>query len=444
MVSEALGKEVGWDGNTNTISLSLNTKLPSNSSINDLPPVNASITNDGTIIEVYYKQLKYKINGEMKNNLGGQGFIYNDTTYVPLRMISEALGDEVGWDGSTNTISLGAVTAPNVNLSTTTNVGDSKSLTTFPFVARDEAKGFLAVNEWGRNHNSSAYSYFTINNQSYKEGFGLYMHNNPYPPYIKSGGNMDIKLEGFYSRFTALVGLDNSVPSNTATGTLKIIGDSKELLSVTDIKPGQDPKTIDVDVTGVQFLSFNFQSDRKGLLNMIIANPMVTKNNNPTTVIPKTPLPTTTPTPTLTPVPSVPPQSDSELKDVVQNKGDVVITSRDQFREAVAIRNYGYKKVDLKGWKIVSTFGGETYTFSDSHILGAYGIGPEEDTVSIVSGNFAETVSRFPTNTYYKIWSMSEIWDNNSYDNVELYNASGELVSRYSCKSSSNCTKKSF
>jgi hypothetical protein len=165
---------------------------------------------------------------------------------------------------------------------------------------------------------------------------------------------------------------------------------------------------------------------------MIIANPMVTRNNNPTTSIPKTP------------VPSVPPQSDSGVKDAVQNKGDVVITARDPFREALAITNYGYKKVDLKGWKKVSTFGSETYTFSDTHILGAYGIGPEEDTVSVVSGKFAETVSRFPANTYYKIWSMSEIWDDNSYDNVELYNASGELVSRYSCKSSSSCTKKSF
>lgn len=265
------------------------------------------------------------------------------------------------------------------------------------------------------------------------------MHNNPYPSYIKSGGNIDIKLEGYYSRITALVGADDSVISNKATGTLKIIGDSRELLSISDIKPGQAPKIVDVDVTGVQSLTINFQSDRKGLLNMIIVNPRVTLNHSPITVVPKSLGLTTTPTPVV----PADPNTDSGVKDVVQSKGDVVIGIRDKFMEALSIRNNGSKPVDLKGWKLRSTNGGETYTFSESHILAPNWGRLDEYSVSVVSGTFAKKVSKFAPNTYNKIWSMSEIWDDKEYDNVELYNALGELVSRYSCNSTS-CPIKSF
>ncbi|MCZ8513010.1 peptidylprolyl isomerase [Paenibacillus filicis] len=63
----------------------------------------------GTQIEVYFKSLKYMFDGVEKKPTAdqGQGFIYNGTTYVPLRFVSEALGKEVGYDGDTGTIWVG-------------------------------------------------------------------------------------------------------------------------------------------------------------------------------------------------------------------------------------------------------------------------------------------------------------------------------------------------
>ncbi|NHN30878.1 peptidylprolyl isomerase [Paenibacillus agricola] len=63
----------------------------------------------GSQIEVYFKNIKYMFDGYEKNPTleQGEGFIYNGTTYVPLRYISETLGKEVQWDGDTETIWVG-------------------------------------------------------------------------------------------------------------------------------------------------------------------------------------------------------------------------------------------------------------------------------------------------------------------------------------------------
>ena len=69
----------------------------------------AYASGNGTQIEVYFKNLKYMFDGTEKNPTSeqGQGFIYNGTTYVPLRFVSEALGKEVQWDGDTDTVWVG-------------------------------------------------------------------------------------------------------------------------------------------------------------------------------------------------------------------------------------------------------------------------------------------------------------------------------------------------
>ncbi|WP_426453666.1 peptidylprolyl isomerase [Paenibacillus sp. S-38] len=60
-------------------------------------------------IEVAFREIKYLFDGVEKQPTAeqGQSFIYNGTTYVPLRFVSEALGQKVEWDGENNRIWIG-------------------------------------------------------------------------------------------------------------------------------------------------------------------------------------------------------------------------------------------------------------------------------------------------------------------------------------------------
>jgi hypothetical protein len=54
-------------------------------------------------IDVIFNSVNITLNGEKSDT---DNFLYEGTTYVPLRAISEIFGKEVGWDGDTNTASI--------------------------------------------------------------------------------------------------------------------------------------------------------------------------------------------------------------------------------------------------------------------------------------------------------------------------------------------------
>lgn len=74
-------------------------------------PAGASSLNK--IIEVFTGVTIY-IDGEKLNPTDVNGnpvdtFIYNGTTYIPLRAVSESLGESVKWDGSTRSVYIGDI-----------------------------------------------------------------------------------------------------------------------------------------------------------------------------------------------------------------------------------------------------------------------------------------------------------------------------------------------
>jgi len=80
-VSEALGCQVDWDNKTQT----------------------AIVEREGTYIEMKIGSARPVVNGETKT-LDAPARVVNQRTMVPLRFVSEALGEYVDWDGKTRTV----------------------------------------------------------------------------------------------------------------------------------------------------------------------------------------------------------------------------------------------------------------------------------------------------------------------------------------------------
>lgn len=65
-------------------------------------------------IEVTYRDIKLVVDGAevtLKDGAGNsiEPFIYNGTTYLPVRAVGEALGKEVLWDGNSSTVYVGKI-----------------------------------------------------------------------------------------------------------------------------------------------------------------------------------------------------------------------------------------------------------------------------------------------------------------------------------------------
>jgi hypothetical protein len=61
----------------------------------------------GTKIEVFFNNIKIMVDGVAKQPAKGKPFVYEGSTYIPLRFVSDALGKEISWNEKTQTIWIG-------------------------------------------------------------------------------------------------------------------------------------------------------------------------------------------------------------------------------------------------------------------------------------------------------------------------------------------------
>ncbi|NQX60619.1 PQQ-binding-like beta-propeller repeat protein [Paenibacillus qinlingensis] len=160
---------------------------------------------------------------------------------------------------------------------TTSRSGAATPLTKLTVTKLFEAQSHMVTNKWDilTQNTANHAPVFTINGIRYSSGLGIYLHDKAYPPDIATGGTASVMINGEYARFKAKVGADESRISDTASGTITIRGDGKVLATIENIHSGQAAREIDLNVTGVKRLEINFKSDRKGLLNLILADPIL-------------------------------------------------------------------------------------------------------------------------------------------------------------------------
>lgn len=197
-----------------------------------------------TNIKVFFQPLKYYFDGvEKKAPDDQQGFVYNGTTYVPLRFVSESFGKKIGYDGPTSSIYVGKQKE-----GTVTYLEEMQTITA-------EGDGINVGN-------------FTTN-MGEKYVHGIYSRHNYY------GGYGHIKneyiLNGNYKAFEAYLAPNegwNTSPKADAIGQLKVYADEKLVYSSGGVASDiTKPIFVNVDLTGVLKVRIELDSewDREGL-----------------------------------------------------------------------------------------------------------------------------------------------------------------------------------
>lgn len=192
-------------------------------------------------ITVTYDNIKVVVDGREvqfgKDTKGKQiePFIYNGTTYLPLRAVAEALGKQVQWDKNTNTAFLGdgVVNTGEVNVALTEIMK--------PF-SKDDTQVIAKDGD---------YKKVTLAGKEYNNGL-------LFKTYSDEKGHANFNLEGKYTNLTGLLGADQE----GTTVKVDFIGDGN-LLQSYDIVSGQLPVNVNLNVTGVRLLEIKYEREYK-------------------------------------------------------------------------------------------------------------------------------------------------------------------------------------
>lgn len=184
-------------------------------------------------ITAAYNNIKIIVDGilvETKDVNGNsvEPFIYNGTTYLPVRAVGEALGKTVSWDGETQTVYLGE------------KPGDKQYLMDICPPYDDDGKGQYKA------YKSEENKHFVMGGKKYTNGFTT-------SAYYGDDGFVLINLNGEYSKLEFDVGhVDDEVMNDT---TLVIYKDG-ERFGEYDLVADALPQRVSLPVKGCLQVKF--------------------------------------------------------------------------------------------------------------------------------------------------------------------------------------------
>ena len=220
-------------------------------------------------ISVTYNNIRLVINGTHVIPRDAQGnvvepFIFGGTTFLPVRAVAEALGEEVRWDGNTQTVYVGqAATLPVARFFLESDV----FATSLEF---EEPPRTVMAGGFGTRASATFTQHpvngsFVINDATYHRGLSLgltgmvsHMHNSTQvyatATYDTLGFTRVLGVFGFN-----MLSLDRN--NGIAQGTLIITCvDTGRFLGGADVSNDSSaPVHVDIDISGVQRVQFRFQ-----------------------------------------------------------------------------------------------------------------------------------------------------------------------------------------
>lgn len=190
--------------------------------------VNMTVTYDNIKVFVDGNQVQF---GKDTKGKQIEPFIYNGTTYLPLRAVGEALGKEVQWDPSTKSAFLGSGVIDNNTAQVNT-----------------EEKELVDVLE-PFNRTTGAGNYVTVYYKGENKGIALKLWDD-------TDSHINYNLDGKYTSLSCLVGVKDARKS----GYLRFIGDGRTLAEY-PIESNKMADNVNVDVSGVKNLMIQLYSD---------------------------------------------------------------------------------------------------------------------------------------------------------------------------------------
>lgn len=189
----------------------------------------AMASNVARTITVYYQDIKMYVDG-MRVNTSAEPFIYNGTTYLPVRAAGEALGENVYWDGSTKSV----------------YIGERPGAVDYLMEVCPPYQSDYDVKEYYANKGGS----FLMAGNKYSNGIVGWCY---------TGYNHDayFNTNSQYRSMQFTYGPQDEKSFADAASTVSFIGDGRVLASY-DVHYGDLPKTASVSLNGVNQLVIQF------------------------------------------------------------------------------------------------------------------------------------------------------------------------------------------
>ncbi|HYF75567.1 MAG TPA: stalk domain-containing protein [Symbiobacteriaceae bacterium] len=201
-----------------------------------------------TALEVDMVPLKFFVDGADRTPSGGVyhngsttvpvGFVYEETTYVPLRFVSELVGREVGWREQDNSIWIGSQWPGRFAWYTDLKPADFLS---------NWQEQWCAKEDW--NNMADAW------NNVWNHGYSLTCERWSY-------GTETIRLDGRFKQFTGTLTLHPDAKSKNPDNLapfLKIYVDDEARYISPRLKPTSKHVPISVDLTGATTMRFEWE-----------------------------------------------------------------------------------------------------------------------------------------------------------------------------------------
>ena len=212
-------------------------------------------------ITVYHNNIKLYVDGALATTKGADGkvvepFIYEGTTYLPVRAVAEALGKSASWDGATQSVYLGE--KPGVS-QYMTDVLPAYQSTTQDSTAR--YKEYSALKSGGAES-------FYLGGVKYLDGFTITNSRNE----AWAVWNTNSQYQSMTATLCHVDGTDVYV--NSSRPHVLLIYCDGVLRDEISVSPSMSPKPITINLAGVNQLKivmpYTYSSAHYGFGNPII------------------------------------------------------------------------------------------------------------------------------------------------------------------------------